>query len=237
MYAACGDDWCTISVAAHYNCGKLHIIGRFVDNLLVDLRAYRVQGRLHIRCIAGELCKRFARLFLDVRHLMTAPPPGLAADRETLSELVAANYPSISHGILRPILELSRISRAVCGGDMDKYLIMLVVAVRTTEHPAFGSYSQAQLLSGEIPVFPSLGTNVQSIADSTQMPKETVRRKVCELVDAGWIARDGSDLRFTAKAYQQLAEVRVAIEQLVVRNFEVVARLLRNAASASGRAS
>jgi DNA-binding IclR family transcriptional regulator len=83
------------------------------------------------------------------------------------------------------------------------------------------------LLSGEIPIFPTLGTNVRSVAESTGTPKETVRRKVGELIEAGWISRQGNELRFTALAYQELAGARVAIEDLAVSNFQVVADLAR----------
>ena len=151
----------------------------------------------------------------------------LNIDRQGLLRLVAGNYPVIAHSLLRPLLDLFSVSRQACGGDMDKFLIMLVVAIRTTEHKLFATYSQAQLLSGEIPVFPSLGTNVRSVADSIGAPKETIRRKVGELIDAGWIARQGNELRFTTLAYQQLAGVRVAIEHLAVRNFEIVADLVQ----------
>lgn len=153
----------------------------------------------------------------------------LKIDHQALLDRVAGNYPVIAHSLLRPLLDLFSIARELCGGDVDKFLIMLVVANRTTEHKLFASYSQVQLLSGEIPVFPSLGTNVRSIADSIGAPRETIRRKVRELIDAGWIARQGTELYFTALAYQQLAGARVSIEQLAVRNFEVVAELLRKA--------
>ena len=152
----------------------------------------------------------------------------LKIDHQTLLNRVAENYPAIAYDLLRPLLDLFSVARELCGGDTDKFLIMLVVANRTTEHKLFASYSQSQLLSGEVPVFPSLGTNVRSIADSIGAPRETVRRKVGELIDAGWIARRRTDLYFTAIAYQQLAGARVAIEQMAVRNFEVVAALLRD---------
>ncbi len=148
-------------------------------------------------------------------------------DHQTLLDRVAENYPAIAHDLLRPLLDLFSVARELCGGDTDKFLIMLVVANRTTEHKLFASYSQSQLLSGEVPVFPGLGTNVRSIAESIRAPRETVRRKVAELVAAGWIARRGTDLYFTATAYQQLAPARVAIEHLAVRNFEVVDGLFR----------
>lgn len=147
--------------------------------------------------------------------------------RERLRHLVAENYPTIARGLLRPLLRLLSISREACGGDVDKFLIMLVIAIRTTEHAGFATYSQEQLLSGELPVFPTLGTNVRSVAESIGAARETVRRKVGDLVEAGWIARDGNELRFTALAYQQLAGARVAIEDLAVSNFEIVADLAR----------
>jgi hypothetical protein len=148
-------------------------------------------------------------------------------DRQALLAMVAANYPVVAASLLRPLMEVLSISREACGGDIDKFLIMAVVAIRTTEHPLFATYSQDQLLSGEIPIFPTLGANVRSVADSIGAPRETVRRKVGDLVKAGWIARQGNELRFTSLAYQELAGVRVAIEQLTVRNFEVVAQLIR----------
>ncbi len=164
---------------------------------------------------------------------MPAGTKDLDVRRDTVRRLVADNYPAIARGLLRPLLHFMSTSREACGGDFDKFLIMLVIAIRTTEHESFSRFSQAQLLSGEIPVFPTLGTNVRSIAESTGTPKETVRRKVAELVDAGWISREGNDLRFTAIAYQQLATVRVAIEDLAVSNFEVVAGLARRSLAPS----
>lgn len=155
--------------------------------------------------------------------------PALTQDsrvgRDALRRLVADNYPAISRNLLRPLLHLFSLSREACSGDIDKFLIMLVIAIRTTEHEGFATSTPAQLISGEIPVFPTLGTNVRSVAESTGTPKETVRRKVNELVQAGWISRQANELRFTARAYQDLAQVRLAIEELAVVNFEVVSDL------------
>jgi hypothetical protein len=166
-------------------------------------------------------------------HKVPVRTDDLNIEPEVLHRLVADNYPAIAHSLLRPLLHLLSISREACGGDVDKFLIMLVIAIRTTEHACFATYSQGQLLSGEIPVFPTLGTNVRSVADSTGTPKETVRRKVGELIEAGWISREGNELRFTAVAYQELAGVRVAIEELALSNFEVVAELARQRLAAS----
>lgn len=146
---------------------------------------------------------------------------------DSLRRLVAENYPVVARNLLRPLLHLFSVSREACSGDIDKFMIMLVVAIRTTEHASFATYTTAQLLSGDLPVFPTLGTNVRSVAESTGTPKETVRRKVGELIEAGWIMRQATELRFTALAYQDLAVARVAIENLAVSNFQVVADLAR----------
>ena len=157
----------------------------------------------------------------------------LRIGREALRRLVAENYPVIARSLLRPLLHLLSTSREACSGDIDKFMIMVVVAIRTTEHESFASFTPAQLMSGDLPVFPTLGTNVRSIADSTGTPKETVRRKVGELIEAGWISRQANELRFTALAYRDLDGARVAIEDLAISNFQVVADLARRRLASS----
>ncbi|MET0273318.1 MAG: hypothetical protein ABW360_10030 [Phenylobacterium sp.] len=139
------------------------------------------------------------------------------------------NYPVVAKDLLNPLLDLFSLSREACGGDVDKFLILLVIAVRTTEHQAFAKLTNDQLASGEIKVFPTLGANVRSIADSLHIPKESVRRKVAEMIETGWVAREGNNLLFTAQAYREVAHVRVAIESLAVRNYELVRSLVKAA--------
>lgn len=148
---------------------------------------------------------------------------------DDLTNLVSENYPRIATDLLTPILELLRLAREHCGGDVDKFLLILVVAIRTTRHPEFWSYTPQELISGEVPVFPGYGTNSRSMAESLNIPKETVRRKVSELVEEGWLVRNGPRLFFAAKAYQELAPVREQIERLAVLNYLAVGRLLRQA--------
>lgn len=140
---------------------------------------------------------------------------------------MARNYPRIATSLLSPLLQLLSLSREHCGGDIDKFLVILVVAIRTTKHRDFAACTSEELLSGEIPIFPGLGTNARSIAASLHIPKETVRRKVSELIEAGWFVREGARLYFTSKAYQQLAPVREQIERLAISNYQAVSALLR----------
>ena len=149
-----------------------------------------------------------------------------------IRKLVADAYPGIAADLLEPLLRLLSICRAHCDDDIMKFLIMLAVALRTSKHREFGKYGQGELLSGEIPVFPGLPVNVRSIATTLNAPKETVRRKVTELIDAGWLVRERGRLFFTAVAYQQLAPVREQIEELAARNFEVLTALKAKAENA-----
>jgi len=149
--------------------------------------------------------------------------------RTTLQRLIAHNYPALAQGLLGPLLDLLSVTREACGGDIDKFLIMLVVAIRTTAHKDFATFTAEQLASGEVAVFPSLGINIQSIADSIGAPKETVRRKVGELVDTGWIARQGNELYLTGRAVADLAPARAQVEQMALRYHEIVEALAERA--------
>jgi hypothetical protein len=153
-------------------------------------------------------------------------------DPRQVKQLVSDNYTRIARELLRPLVDFLCAAREACGGDADKHLIMLVVGIRTAEHADIADYTSAQLASGEVPVFPSLGTNIGSIAESIGAPRETVRRKVGELVDAGWIVRHGNELRFTSQAFCQLAPVREAHHRLAVANFDLIARLIREQSQA-----
>jgi hypothetical protein len=140
--------------------------------------------------------------------------------------LVAQSYPKIAAELLTPLLDLLQLSRESCGGDIDKFLVVLVVALRSARHPDFRACSPEQLISGEVPVFPGFGTNARSIAASLGIPKETIRRKVAELIGDGWIVRIRARLYVTAAGHRQLTPVRGHIARLAVANYEVVSGLL-----------
>ncbi|HEY8615720.1 hypothetical protein [Phenylobacterium sp.] len=148
-----------------------------------------------------------------------------ATPREHLLARIREGYPAIASDLLQPLLRFMTVGRGNLGGDTDKILVMLVIAVRTTQHPEFRDYTVDELMDGEVAVLPSLGINIRSIADSTGMPKETVRRKVGELVDAGWLIRDAHNLRYTAEGFAAVSPAREAIEDMAARYFEVVRRL------------
>lgn len=139
---------------------------------------------------------------------------------------IDAHYPELAVELLQPLLHFLIVARDLLGGDAEKILIMLVVSIRTKQHPEFVEHTTAELTSGEIPVLPSLGVNVRSIAESTGIAKETVRRKVAELVEAGFLVRVESDFRYSSEGYAAVAPAREALERLALRNYQAVARIL-----------
>lgn len=136
-------------------------------------------------------------------------------------------YPSVATGLLRPLLKVFSTARTTCDGDMDKFLILLAIGMRTTEHPDFKSLSGAALLAGTPEVLPSLGTNIRSIAASVGIPKETARRKLADLVEAGWLVRERWDFRITSLGYHRLEPICAQIRAMAVSHHDLVAALGR----------
>src|SRR4051794_10711057 len=97
--------------------------------------------------------------------------------RQSLLRLVTENAPDQAEPILAPLLELLSLARATFAGDVDKFLIMLVVAIRAAGHRDFARAVKTPQQPGRGPALPSLGVNIQSVADSIGAPKETIRRK------------------------------------------------------------
>jgi hypothetical protein len=134
------------------------------------------------------------------------------------------SQPPISDQLVGPFLDLLETLKAACHGDFDKNIILLSIAARTVRHPEFGGISYEQRLSGEVPAFPNMGVNGRSIAESSGIPRETVRRKLAELIAAGWIGQSGRNLHFTPEGYRALTPAREALVRTAYLFAEVVDR-------------
>lgn len=98
-------------------------------------------------------------------------------------------------------------------GDIDRMLILSVISERyhaQSDRPELDSIDLDRF-SISVPQEVDRPTvNVQSVADYSGIPRETVRRKVAALLERGWVRRDGNgDLHPTAKA---ASELRTATE-------------------------
>jgi hypothetical protein len=144
-----------------------------------------------------------------------------------LLSLLHSRYPELAKDLLGPVLELLDVGRATCDGDLDKLLIVLVVGMRTAEDKRVVELNLEDVLSGAVETFPSLQTNVRSIADSTGIPKETVRRKVQALIDDGWIHRQDGALSMAPAAARRLTDLREQIFRTVIVYHQLVEAVQR----------
>lgn len=90
-------------------------------------------------------------------------------------------------------------------GDLDAVLIMSAIGERGLTAERSRGLSYEAFLRGDRAA-PARPVNMQSVADSTGIPRETVRRKVAWLIGRGWLSKcpDGT-LAVTPRAALDLA--------------------------------
>ena len=142
---------------------------------------------------------------------------------DKLAPVLRRRYPQLAKDLLTPLVGLLSIGRSSCGGDLDKLLILLVVALRTAEDRRVAEIDFELVLSGAVDVYPSLSTNVRSIADSTGIPKESVRRKTAALVEAGFIRREANALSLAPQTSRALTDWREKLFDLAIRYHQLLA--------------
>ena len=90
------------------------------------------------------------------------------------------------------------------GGDLDRMLVLAVIGSRTLSQSRIDGMCYDRFMESERADEPA-PINLQSIADYSGIPRETVRRKLHDLERAGWISRrDKGYLVATAKAAEDL---------------------------------
>lgn len=147
------------------------------------------------------------------------------------SDLLSQNYGLVAKDLFTPLLDVFGAARSAFDGDVEKAVVLLEVAVRTAQDPRFTGVDLETVLSGSVVLTPSQTTNInmRSIADSSGIPKETVRRKVVALVKEGLIRRDGNNLSLSRAATPALTPIREAILKLAARNYDTIAGLQNRA--------
>lgn len=91
--------------------------------------------------------------------------------------------------------------RQMFGNDLDKPIILAVIGQFMFENGDYESKRYADQRDTDRSLRSDRLTNVESVATSAGLPRESVRRKVGELIDVGWITRDEKGgLKITPKA-------------------------------------
>jgi hypothetical protein len=92
--------------------------------------------------------------------------------------------------------ELLILCRRAFDGDLDKMIILSIIGERTLTVERAAGISYERFLEGLRGPASSKPINVQSISECTGIPRETVRRKIGQLIERGWVQRDESGLLF-----------------------------------------
>ena len=141
------------------------------------------------------------------------------------SDLLNRNYGLVAKDLFTPLLDVFGAARSTFDGDVEKAVVLLEVVVRTVQDPRLNGVDLETVLSGTFEFSPIVSINMRSIADSSGIPKETVRRKVVALVREGLIRRKGNNLSLSSDANPALTPIRDAILKLAARNYETIAAL------------
>jgi hypothetical protein len=113
-----------------------------------------------------------------------------SAFREQAARLLDEHYLHTHSTWVEGHLELLCELRAALGNDLDKVIIMGVIGQRMMKAVTTTAASYGELAQGEYALDESRLTNIESISASSGIPRESVRRKVMELVEAGWVGRN-----------------------------------------------
>ena len=113
---------------------------------------------------------------------------------------IRENYSRVAPALLSALTDYLIVSRRQAN-DLDRQLVLLIIMLRSAMARGFADLPSEQVLSGDLDSLPTLWTNIRSIADSTGIPRETVRRKVNDLIRDGLVKRSGQLLTITPRAF------------------------------------
>lgn len=124
---------------------------------------------------------------------------------------IRENYSRVAPALLSALTDYVIVSRRQAD-DLDQQLVLLVIMLRSAMAKGFADLPSDKVLAGEVDTLPTLWTNIRSVADSTGIPRETVRRKVNELINLGLVRRSGQLLTITPQAF---SESRFVIDKFI----------------------
>jgi hypothetical protein len=119
--------------------------------------------------------------------------------------VMAAHFVTTQTSWVEGHLGLLCILRSIFGNDLDKVIILAVIGQRLLDRETQAAGSGEEIAQNEIAINKPGLINIESVANSTGIPRESVRRKVGELARAGWIERlDDGGLTILPKAVDRL---------------------------------
>lgn len=122
-------------------------------------------------------------------------------DQEVLRQHFGRIWPIHVQGFTELLIALRRHFR----GDLDLMLVLAVIGSRTLPSRRVDGLSYADFANDQRLDTVASPINLQSVAECSGIPRETVRRKVRDLETMGWVdRREGGVLAVTKKAAREL---------------------------------
>ena len=140
---------------------------------------------------------------------------------------IRENYSRVAPALLSALTDYIIVSRRQAN-DLDRQLVLLIIMLRSAMARGFADIPSEQVLSGDLESLPTLWTNIRSIADSTGIPRETVRRKVNDLIKDGLVKRSGQLLTITPRAFPDNRFVVDKFIRLAAVSHSAVEKLIEN---------
>lgn len=142
-------------------------------------------------------------------------------------------YHRFKYNVSRKLFDILRNIRTKHGGDFEEYLILYALFLTSDYHRMMTSYQH----SGNTLKRRPQGVNLLSISDITNIPRETVRRKVAKLVAEGSITRGDDGLHYySGNAVQDDITARI-LEDLPIAHGASVGGVLADVSRTIGKAA
>lgn len=165
----------------------------------------------------------------QTERLPTSPAevPARPATRGLVPQVIERHFSTLHPIWIEQHLKLLCELRRVFGSDLDKPIILAVIGQRQFETASNPNFSYSDALGGELAADMSRLTNVESVTAATAIPRETVRRKVGELIAMGWVEKGPRGaLLVTSAATRGLAAATSMTNSLLDVTFEALAGAL-----------
>lgn len=132
-------------------------------------------------------------------------------------EKITTNFGHIFPVHVEALCELLIVLRQQFFGDLDLMLILAIIGSRTLPARKASNMTYSEFISDNNKDRANQPINIQSIAECSGIPRETVRRKVHKLEELGFIERNSNGMvKVTSKAISQLIPATEASLQYLV---------------------
>jgi hypothetical protein len=153
---------------------------------------------------------------IDATHGKAAGPSG-ESTRSGVTAAFLKNYPDVQYHYVQFIAEHLTDCRKTLGGDFDDLMLLAVLGQRFLE-------ARQDFQAGDAGAEARIWMSALRISDVTNVPRESVRRKLARLAARGWVTQDPAHGWRIAGTFDE-TKAKVDLGDLDRRGIERLAKL------------